>query len=217
MTSTTEDYLRAIYQLQEECKPVSTTRLAQELRVTPASVTSMLKKLAKMELIIYKPYKRVKFTEAGYQAALRIIRFHRLAEAYLVDVLDVPWDRVHQEAHKWEHVLSDDIAARLERALGYPSCDPHGDPIPTADGAVPQQTGIRLTELQVGQRAIVTRVQDETPALLQYLGSLGLYPQVALQIMEVAPLQGPLTLRVGDNEKFIGHNAATQVYVMVLE
>ena len=217
MTDTIQDYLRAIYQLQEKDQSISTTGLAKVLHVAPATVTAMLKRLAQMDLVVYKPYQHVELTDSGLRAALQVIRFHRLAEVYMVDVLEVPWDRVHEEAHKWEHVLSEDIAARLERVLGYPSYDPHGDPIPTADGVVPQDTGLSLTELKAGQRAVITRILEETPALLQYLGELRIFPRVVVEVVAVAPFQGPLTLRIDGSEKIIGFNAAVQVYVTLME
>ncbi|MDF1512191.1 MAG: metal-dependent transcriptional regulator [Anaerolineae bacterium] len=216
MTDTIEDYLSAIYHLHENAQPASTTRLAQELQVAPATVTAMLKKLAELGLVEYKPYQPVALTRAGRQAALRIIRFHRLAETFLVNILDVPWELVHEEAHKWEHVLSDDIAARLERMLDFPSHDPHGDPIPTTAGVVTSEFVLSLAEVQVGQRVIVSRIQDESPALLQYLSSLGVYPKVEMRILAKAPFEGPLTVRIGERAEIVGFIAAEQILVSVL-
>ena len=217
MTETIEDYLRVIYHLQENNQTATTTALARELRVSPPTVTAMLKKLSASKLVLYQPYQPVELTSAGKQAALRIIRFHRLAETFLVQVLGVSWESVHAEAHKWEHVMTDDIAARLERLLGYPHHDPHGDPIPTADGILPhEQVLLSLAAVKAGQRVAVARILDESPALLEYLGSLGLYPGSEVFVVATAPFDGPITLRLGEREEIIGLNAATQVLVNML-
>ena len=129
-----EDYLKAIYQLAGSKSKVSTTRLAQHLTYSPASVTSMVQKLSQMKLLSYRPYQGVRLTAAGSKVALEVIRHHRLIELYLLQVLGYSWDKVHAEADRLEHVISEEFEERIDEALGFPTTDPHGDPIPTKDG-----------------------------------------------------------------------------------
>jgi DtxR family Mn-dependent transcriptional regulator len=212
-TQAVEDYLKTIYEIECRQGRVATTVLADCLSVTPASATGMVKRLANMRLVAYQPYQGVVLTEAGRKIALEVIRHHRLVELFLAEALGVPWDQVHAEAHKIEHVLSDDIAERIDAALGHPTTDPHGAPIPTRDGIIDQPDVMRLADLQPGQRAVVAEVYDHDAALLRYLGELGLYPQTELSVTKVAPFEGPLTVRVGNVEHALGHEVANQVLV----
>lgn len=133
-SSAIEDYAKAIYALEQQCEgPVSTNALAERLGVTAASASGMVKRLDEQGLVSHAPYRGVELTEAGRRVALEVLRHHRLLELYLATSLDVPWDRVHAEAEVLEHVLSEELEARIDSALGYPTHDPHGDPIPNAD------------------------------------------------------------------------------------
>jgi DtxR family Mn-dependent transcriptional regulator len=212
-TQSIEDYLKTIYKLQQEQGKVATTVLAERLGVVPASATGMIKKLAGMHLVIYEPYQGVVLTEAGQKIALEVLRHHRLIELFLAEALGVPWDQVHEEAHKIEHVLSEDLEDRMDAMLGYPTTDPHGAPIPTRDGTVNQPDCVRLPNLKPGQSAVVAEVSDHDPALLRYLGELGLYPKAEVSVIAVAPFEGPLTIRVGETEHAIGREAASHVLV----
>lgn len=212
-TQAVEDYLKAICELQQRNARVTTTALAERLDVSPASVTGMVKKLAEMRLVGHEPYQGVTLTKAGLKIALEVIRHHRLVELYLAEALGVPWDRVHEEAEKWEHVLSEELEERMDQALGRPTIDPHGAPIPSRDGKVESRNSLKLTSLRPGQRARVAEVSDHDAALLRYLGQRGLYPKAQLCLMAVEPYQGPLTVRVGDAEFALGREAAGHVYV----
>jgi DtxR family Mn-dependent transcriptional regulator len=215
-TQAVEDYLKTIYKLQCEHGRVATTALADCLSVTPASASAMVKRLAAMRLVVYQPYKGAVLTEAGRKIALEVLRHHRLVELFLAEALGVPWDQVHDEAHKIEHVLSNDIADRLDAMLGYPTADPHGAPIPTREGVIDQPDLVRLTNLQPGQSAVITEVYDHDAALLRYLGKLGLYPQTEVCVTEVAPFEGPLTVRIGTAEHALGQEVASQVMVVTV-
>jgi DtxR family Mn-dependent transcriptional regulator len=175
-TQAVEDYLKIIYELQREQGKVATSMLAERLGVAPASATGMIKKLAGMHLVTHEPYQGVVLTAAGEKIALEIIRHHRLIERYLAEALGVPWDQVHDEAEKWEHVLSEALEDRIDAMLGYPTTDPHGAPIPTRNGTIAQLASMRMADLQPGQSAVIVEVSDHDSALLRYLGGLGMYP-----------------------------------------
>jgi DtxR family Mn-dependent transcriptional regulator len=144
---------------------------------------------------------------------MEIIRHHRLVELYLAEALGVPWDQVHFEADKLEHVLSDTLENRIDDWLGHPTHDPHGAPIPTPSGTIAQPVRARLADLTPGQSAAIAEVSDRDPALLRYLGELGLYPQVKVSIVDVAPFDGPLTVRVGEAEHFLACKVAAHIFV----
>jgi DtxR family Mn-dependent transcriptional regulator len=163
---------------------VTTQRLADELGVTPASVTNMVKRLDDLTLLTHAPYKDVTLTEAGRRIALEVIRHHRLLELYLAETLGMPWDEVHAEAERLEHHLSEQLEARMDSALGFPTRDPHGDPIPTRDLTLDASASVRLSEVEAGQRAVVVRVSDRDPAQLRYLGALGLYPGRTITVLD---------------------------------
>jgi DtxR family Mn-dependent transcriptional regulator len=208
-----EDYLKAVYRLRETDKQVTTQRIADELGVTGPSVTNMVKRLAEMHLLSHTRYHGVDLTPAGEKIALEIIRHHRLLELYLAETLGYPWDEVHAEAERLEHHVSDELEARMDSALGYPTTDPHGDPIPSAEGVIPEVAVTRLLETAPGEEATVVRVSDRDPEQLRYLGGLGLYPGVNLTVCEVLPFDGPIRLLVNDKEHIIGRPLAAAVFV----
>jgi DtxR family Mn-dependent transcriptional regulator len=212
-TQAIEDYLKGIFRLQEQGGKVSTKSLAERLGVASASVTGMLKKLADLKLVVHEPYQGVRLTGAGRKIAVEVVRHHRLVERYLAEALGVPWDRVHDEAEKWEHVLSEELEERIDAALGYPATDPHGSPIPRRDGTIVQPECISLDRLETGRTAILAEVSDHDPALLRYLGELGLYPGVTLTLRETAPFDGPLTIEVGNDEHVLGREVARHIRV----
>lgn len=212
-TQAVEDYLKAVHELERTHDKVTTSALAERLSVAPASVTGMVKKLAEMKLVTHEPYRGVKLTDAGRKLALEVVRHHRLVELYLAEALNVPWDQVHNEAEVWEHVLSEDLEDRIAEHLGYPTTDPHGAPIPSRDGELPESDALRLDELEPGQAAVIAEVSDHDPELLRYLGSLGLYPQAYVQLIDAAPYNGPLTLLVDAEERVLGQEAAEHVFV----
>lgn len=217
ITQAMEDYLKAIYKLQETNSPVPTSILADYLRVAPASVTNMCKKLADLHLVSYEPYQGVKFTALGQKLALEIIRHHRLIELYLAEALGVPWDQVHAEAEKLEHVISEDLEERMAAILGDPQFDPHGAPIPSRSGDMVQPESGYLTEQTVGDTLTIIEVDDDDPELLRYLGELGLYPGTRITLLATAPFNGPLTLAIGDSQYNLGHQAAQAILVALSE
>jgi len=210
-TQAVEDYLKTIYDLQRQEGTVSTTSLAKEMDVTAASATGMIKKLAKLKLVSYQPYQGVELTESGQKIALEILRHHRLLERYLSEALGVPWDQVDEEAEKLEHILSDELENRMDAFLGYPKTDPHGAPIPSPEGHIHPSSSLRLSDLAPGQRAVIAEVSDHDPEMLRYIGELGLFPQVEVTVMGVAPFEGPLTIQIGDQEHALGREVAQYI------
>jgi DtxR family Mn-dependent transcriptional regulator len=208
-----EDYLRVIYRLGEHQEKVSTSSIADRLGISSASVTKMLKRLAKEGLLEHVPYKGVSLTESGRKAALRVVRHHRLIELLLTDILGVPWDRVHEEAHRLEHSISDYLEERIAAVLGYPEFDPHGQPIPTRDGEIRKTEMWLLTEVKVGFCGRIAEVNDSDSSLLRYLGERGLYPRTSLELVEREPFGGNVTLQVEDKLISIGSKAAEHIWV----
>lgn len=212
-TESIEDYLKAVYEIQKERGKVSTNALAEKLGVAPASVTSMMKKLSEKKLITHKRYQGVKLTRAGQKIALEVIRHHRLIELYLAEALGVPWDQVHEEAEKWEHVLSEDLEDRMDAALGHPTRDPHGSPIPTREGKIVELDSIPLADLAPGQSGVVAEVSDHDPDLLRYVGKMGLYPSTSIKVVSVEPFSGPITVKVGNTRHVLGAEAAQYISI----
>lgn len=213
LTEPVEDYLKAVYEVEREGGAATTNDLAQRLGVAPASVTGMVRRLAVQGLLEHEPYRGVRLTAEGRRAALRTLRRHRVIESYLTTVLGYPWDGVHDEAERLEHAASDELIDRMALALGEPTVDPHGAPIPTRDGAVDETPHRALAVLPVGTRARVARVRDEDPAMLRYLGELGIRPGAALRVLACAPFDGPITLEVGASQCVVGRPLAEQVLV----
>ncbi|MDT7856258.1 metal-dependent transcriptional regulator [Rubrivirga sp. S365] len=175
-TPAVEDYLKSIYALGRSGEAATTSALADRLGVSPASVTGMLKKLAASGLVAHEKYQGARLTEAGRLVAVETIRHHRLVETYLHQALGVPWDRLHDEAEAWEHVLSEDLEERMDAALGHPTHDPHGAPIPSPDLVLSERDLLPLARLEPGQAATVARVSDHDADLLRAVGGAGLYP-----------------------------------------
>jgi DtxR family Mn-dependent transcriptional regulator len=212
-TQAVEDYLKTVYELEQQCDKVTTSAIAERLNVAPASVTNMLKKLSEMKLARHAPYQGVTLTQAGRKVALEVVRHHRLIELYLAEALGVPWDRVHEEAEKWEHVLSEDLEDRIDEKLGFPTRDPHGSPIPSREGDVPDHNAIRLDQLDAGQSGIIAEVSDHDADLLRYFAQLGLYPKAAIKVLEAAPFNGPITVIVAGQQHALGREAAQHIQV----
>ncbi len=213
-----EDYLKAIYKLAHEGEgaAVGTGAVAQALGVSAPSATNMLKRLAAAGLIEHRSRRGVTLTPAGEKAALEVVRHHRLLELYLTEALGYSWDTVHAEADRLEHAVSEELEARLDAVLGYPTVDPHGDPIPALDGTVTAAPDRPLPSLEPGQTGIVGRVSDADPAKLRYLADLGLVPGAAVTLLETLPFDGPLRVQIGDadgSEHVLGRELATDIFV----
>ncbi|MBI4553178.1 MAG: metal-dependent transcriptional regulator [Candidatus Latescibacteria bacterium] len=208
-----EDYLKVVYKLLGNVEVVSTTAVSERMAVSAASVTNMMKKLAEMGLVAHTPYQGIALTDAGRKVALEIIRHHRLLELYLAEALGFGWDQVDAEAERLEHVISEEFEARMDEVLGYPTIDPHGDPIPTKDGIVDTSRYSLLVDAQPGQSVIVRRVPDSDPDMLRYLADLGLVPDATVNVIKKEPFNGPLLVKVGMVEHHIGHQVASSVLV----
>jgi DtxR family Mn-dependent transcriptional regulator len=213
LTEPVEDYLKAIYALETRFGAAATSDVATALEVAPASVTGMIRRLATQGYLDHVPYRGVQLTALGRAAALRTIRRHRILETYLTRVLGYPWDRVHDEAERLEHAASDDLIERMAAALGHPTADPHGAPIPTPDGTVDERPLRTLADLDVGETVHMVRVSDKNPSLLRYLAEIALQPGAEVTLVARAPFDGPLTLRIGAAEPVVGPNLAAQVLV----
>jgi DtxR family Mn-dependent transcriptional regulator len=213
LSQTAEDYLKAIYKLQVEHGRATTTALAARVGVSPPSATAMLKKLAELKLVRHERYRGVTLTPAGEKAAIEVVRHHRLLEQYLSESLGMPIDELHAEADRLEHALSEELEARIDESLGYPTHDPHGDPIPDA-GLKMQASDVRpLSDLSPGESSTVCRVPDEK-GLLGYLSGLGLLPGARVRLVQVAPFAGPVTVLVGRTEHAISRELADQIGVL---
>ena len=197
VTPAIEDYLKAIYTLQQQEGVVTTSMLGEQRGSKPGSVTGMIKKLAEMNLVQHTPYQGVQLTPAGERIALEVIRHHRLIELYLVEALGYSWDEVHEEAERLEHVISEKLEARIAARLGNPDVDPHGDPIPTLEGTLPASNDLRLGDMIIADRLRIVRVRDQGADRLRYLADLGLTPGACVEVMESAPFDGPISVRVG--------------------
>lgn len=212
LTRSVEDYLKAIYRLSlAAAGPASTTDIARGLELSPPSVSGMIKRLAEQGLVRHIPYRGVELTGEGRLVALRMLRRHRIIESYLVDRLGYDWDSVHQEAERLEHAVSDELIDRMAAALGNPRFDPHGDPIPEADGTVAQIRYVPLTDVHDGASVTIRRVDSSESGHLRYLAEQGLMPGVQVHLVDREPFQGPIRLEVEGVRRVIGHGIAARV------
>ncbi len=217
ITHAMEDYLKVAYRLQQEGGPVSTQRLADELGISGPSVTNMVKRLHDLQLVSHTRYHGMELTASGQRIALEVLRHHRLLELYLKESLGYDWDQVHDEAERLEHHVSEELEARMDSILGFPKVDPHGDPIPSREGIIASVPATRLVDLDAGDRARVSRVSDRDPDQLRYLGELGLYPGVEINVEEKLPFDGPIRIAIGAATHIIGRTLAAAVNVDSVE
>ncbi len=219
LSQAAQDYLKEIYKIQDASAPnvsVNTSAIAEKMDVAAASVTNMIKKLAVLKLVRHTPYQGVELTPAGIQIALEVLRHHRLIELYLTKTLGYDWDQVDAEADKLEHVISEEFEDRIDAALGYPTTDPHGSPIPTKGGNILEERGLPLSGLRKNRPAAIRHVSDQSPGMLRYMASLGLKPGVEVEVLEQAPFGGPLLVRVdGGKEHALGLEVARYIYLSV--
>ncbi len=208
-----ENYLKNIYKIQEEEGRVATSVLSQRLRVTPASVSEMIRRLAEEGLVRHTPYKGVELTEKGRGLALRIVRRHRLWEVFLYKVLKYDWDEVDAEAERLEHLTSDRLEERMAATLGHPTHDPHGHAIPTRDGRLERDQHRLLADAQPGDVLEVRRVSDESPELLQYAARLGIALGSKVRVLERRSFDGSLRVRIAGEEVVITDRLASNVHV----
>lgn len=208
ITPAHEDYLKAIYLLSSGGEEVTNSALANHLGVAPASATNMVKKLADLGLATYERYQNIALTPAGEKVALEVLRHHRLLELYLHDKLNLSWDQVHAEAERLEHVLSEALEDAMAAALGNPTVDPHGDPIPSKEGYVHAIPGILLSAAELNRPYRILRVLVQDPERLIYLGTLHLYPNTEVTVLRRAPFNGPLLVEVAGEHHALAHEMA---------
>lgn len=213
LTGPVEDYLKAIYELERSGEPAETNAIARLLRIAPASVSGMVRRLADQGLITHERYHGARLTTAGRRAALKTLRRHRVIEAYLTSALGYSWDRVHDEAERLEHAASDELIDRMAEAIGEPETDPHGAPIPTREGTLQERALVPLSALGAGTAARIERVSDDNAARLRYLAELGIVPGAAVRVIAREPFDGPIALRVQNASRTIGSGLAEHILV----
>lgn len=206
-----EDYLKAIFDLTQDGAPASTTELALRLGVAPPSVSGMVRRLALQGLVDRVPYRGVELTEIGRQAALQVIRRHRVIETYLVQCLGLGWHEVHAEAERLEHAVSERVLERMAESLSHPEFDPHGDPIPTADGVVPSRPLQALSDIGNGQAVVLQQVLVDNGDELRYLADLGLVPGASVVVREHQPVAGVVHLTTASGEQVVGDALASKL------
>ena len=216
LSRSVEDYLKAVYSLSEQGEAAGTSELARALDVQPASVTGMIKRLAEEGLLEHEPYRGVRLTPKGQREALRVLRRHRIIETYLVERLAYTWDDVHAEAERLEHTASDILIDRMAEALGNPTRDPHGSPIPTATGEIDATESIPLSEVSDGTLLTVRSVADEDSKRLRYFASVGLIPGATGRVESAEGGDGTITLRLDTAEEslVLGPSAAARIRVV---
>ncbi len=212
LTQAIEDYLKVIYKLRQAGEAVTTNAIAQRLSVAPASASNMIKKLARLKLVDHTPYHGVQLTATGQKIALEVIRHHRLIELYLARHLGLGLDRVDAEAERLEHVISEELEERIAQSLGDPTYDPHGDPIPTREGAVEAMSHPLLADLRPGQRGVVVRVSDSDPTVLRGLTEQQILPGARVHVMDITP-DGSVRLRIGRTDQQVSFDQARAVYI----
>lgn len=220
LSRSVEDYLKVIYEVSQDGQVASTGEIAEALNVQPASVSGMVKRLAESGYVEHLPYKGVRLSAEGAREALRIIRRHRVLETYLSQRLGYSWDDVHAEAERLEHAASDELIDRMSSMLEDPSYDPHGAPIPTRTGDVEVTDHPTLADVHPGAQVFIRLVRDDDPERLRYMEARGLLPGVLLYVDSTDPFDGPITLRIGEEDgapQTIGRELASRIRVSVLE
>jgi DtxR family Mn-dependent transcriptional regulator len=207
------EYLAEIYRLQEDSPTVSTTSLADRLDVSPPAVPRMLKRLQNVGYVKHVPYQGVELTPLGRDEALREIRRHRILEVFLVNVMDFTWDEAHEHADSLSPGLNDRLTERMNEMTGFPQRCPHGEPIPDAEGRLPDVADVCIVNLGVGHQGLVSRVRTHEPEKLQYMASLNLTPGTPFEILGRAPFNGPMRLRVGREEVVVGYELMKSLWV----
>ena len=204
LTGQAEDYLKVIYEIERDGEPAATTAIAERLGIAPASVSGMIRRLGRQGLLVVERYRGARLTAKGRRVALQMIRRHRILESFLVTRLGFGWDGVHDEAERLEHAASPELIERMAASLGHPEVDPHGAPIPRADGTVDDARLPNLNDLAVGEQARVARMSD---------GELGIRPGVTLRLVDRAPFDGPLTVAVGRVRHAVGVPVAVRIFM----
>ena len=210
------DCLKVIFTMQDRRQKVTTSAVSEQLGVSDATVTMLFKDFAEAGWVEHVPYRGVRLTSIGERKAMEVIRHHRLLELYLARELGYSWDKVHAEADKLEHVISEEFEDKVDALLGYPTVDPHGDPIPSKDGIIAARKGCTLTQLKDGQTALILRINDQNPEKLCYLGQLGLYPETSIQMLSRAPFGGPIRILVGEKPHQVEHMLGVELAEQII-
>lgn len=213
LTTSQQDYLKALFHLGGADAPVAGTRLAERLRVSPASATQMVSKLAALGLVLADRYRGTQLTPEGLSMAVEMVRHHRLLEMFLVEKLGYNWDEVHEEAERLEHVISERMEERIFDVLGQPDLDPHGDPIPSLSGEIVDTDYRRLADTREGERVAVRRVSDADPGKLRVLDRLGLRLGTNLEVVAESEYESPVEIRVEGRRQQVPLGIARVVYV----
>ena len=214
-TRAQQDYLKALYQLHGDQRPVPTRELAQRLGISSPSVSEMVTRLSSQGLVEHDRYRGQLLTREGRKVALELVRHHRLLEMFLVEILGYSWDEVHEEAERLEHVISERMEQRIFELLGRPQIDPHGHAIPTLQGKVRALSARPLSESRAGERVVVQGVSDEDAGKLRELDRRGLVPGTAVEILEVTDFEGPIEIRVNGRRSQVPLGLARAVFVEV--
>jgi DtxR family transcriptional regulator, Mn-dependent transcriptional regulator len=215
ISAVVEDYAKVIYELEVRDGRAQTNALAGRIGVTPASASSMVKRLAGLGLVSYSRYRGARLTKKGRRLALEVIRHHRLLELFLVEELGMSWDRVHAEAEALEHALSEQVEERIAARLGDPVVDPHGDPIPTVTLEIEERQTRSLQSLEPGERGVFTRVSDADPSMLRFLAERGIAPGDRFEVVDKQPFEGPVFVRFAGAVEALGGNLARAMRVQV--
>jgi len=219
LSSSAQDYLKLIWSATEwSTTPVTVSVMAERFGVRPSTVSDGIKKLAKQGLVTHATYGSIELTDEGREHAVAMVRRHRLLETFLVQVLGYGWDEVHDEAEILEHAVSDKLIERIDRKLGHPARDPHGDPIPPPDGRPHLPVGTQLSAAEVGRTVAITRISDADPEMLRYFTELGLSPDTRLSVREHRPYADVTTIRLQGREQDIdlGASASDAIWVVAV-
>jgi DtxR family Mn-dependent transcriptional regulator len=208
-----EEYLEAIYKLQEKYGVARTSDLVSSLKLAPGTITNTVERLEKEGYITHEPYRGVKLTSKGFGIATQVVRRHRLSERLLTDILHIEWDKVHEAACQLEHGITDEIIKPLEKALRHPKTCPHGNPIPTKSGGIIEEKSQPLTKLNKKEQGIIVKITEEKSDLLHYLDTLGLRPGATVEILDKAPFDGPTTLKVDGTNHALSPEMASIIQV----
>lgn len=208
-----EEYLEAVYRLQERDGVARTSDLVAMLNVAPGTVTNTVERLEKNLLVIHVPYRGVKLTEEGRKIALNVIRKHRLLECLLMDFLEIGWDKVHRIACNLEHWINGEVTRKIECVLGYPKTCPHGNPIPNESGEIVDEETYPLSKFNVGEKGIITRIIEENEEFLQYLTKIGAMPKRSITVIDKAPSGDPITIKVNDKTQALSCKTASLIMI----
>lgn len=212
-----ENYMKAIFHLEHESAgEVSTNAIAESMATKPSSVTDMIQKLAEKKLVVYKRYKGAKLTEKGKKIAANVIRKHRLWEVFLVEKLNFHWDEVHEIAEQLEHIQSEELITRLDKFLGSPDFDPHGDPIPDKHGVLKRTEKKLLSEIEKNQKGVCVGVRESSADFLQYLDKKKISIGTKITVLGKEFFDGSMIIQVGNQQFFISHKIAKNLYVQTL-